>query len=114
MQIARVVTLVALLTTTVTLADKDPSKTLRTPAMPKMLYVMEYDCMFDWEPVKLEEGVTNVVAWMMQLQDRLTLTPQTPRGDELMVSLVHYNRLMLVLHRDKVQLSSAHLKGSVH
>ena len=88
MQIAGVVTLVALLTTTaVTLAD-GPPKALRTPAKPKLLYVMEYDCMFDWEPVKLEQGVTNgVLAWMTQLQDRLTLTSQTPLGQELKVSL---------------------------
>lgn len=91
MQIAEVVTLVALLTTTAgTLADPSasPPKALRRPAMPKLLYVMEYDCMFDWEPVKLEQGVTNgVLAWMTQLQDRLTLTSQTPLGQELVVSL---------------------------
>lgn len=91
MQIAAVMTVVALLTTTaVTLADPaaGPPRALRTPAMPKLLYVMEYDCMFDWEPVKLEQGVTGgVLAWMTQLQDRLTLTLQTPLGKELMVSL---------------------------
>lgn len=91
MQIATVMTVVAVLTTTaVTLADRaaGPPKALRTPAMPKLLYVMEYDCIFDWEPVKLEHGVTNgVLAWMARLQDRLTVTSQTPLGQELMVSL---------------------------
>lgn len=119
MQIATVATLVALLTTTaVTFADKDPPNTLRTPAhtpTPNLLYVMEYDCMFDWEPVKLEEGLTNgVLAWMTQLQDRLTLTSQSRLGDELMVSLVIYNRLILELHLDTVQPSSAQSKGSLY
>lgn len=55
----------------------------------KLLYVMEYDCIFDWEPVKLQTGVTDdVLAWMLNLQDRLTLTSQNPLGEELMVRSV--------------------------
>ena len=124
MQIATVMTVVALLTTTAfTLADPAASlpKALGTPAMPKLLYVMEYDCVFDWEPVKLEQGVTNgVLAWMMQLQDRLTLTSQTPLGQELMVSLLsdctnccYCCKLVLVLHLHS-SLLLASLNGSVH
>ena len=121
MQIATVMTVVALLTTTVADPAASPPKALRTPAMPKLLYVMEYDCMFDWEPVKLEQGVTNgVLAWMKQLQDRLTLTSQTPLGQELMVSLLsdctnccYCYKLELVLHLHS-SLLFALLNGSVH
>ena len=50
---------------------------------------MEYDCIFDWEPVKLQTGVTDdVLAWMLNLQDRLTVTSQNPLGEELMVRSV--------------------------
>ena len=35
----------------------------------KLLYVMEYDCKFDLEPVHPEKGVTDeVLAWLMGLQ----------------------------------------------
>ncbi len=53
----------------------------------KLLYVMEYDCQFDWEPVQLEKGLTDeVLAWLMSLHDRLTMTTQQPLGQELMAS----------------------------
>ena len=53
----------------------------------KLLYVMEYDCQFDWEPVQLEKGLTDeVLAWLMSLPDRLTMTTQQPLGEELMAS----------------------------
>ncbi len=55
-----------------------------TARHPKLLYIMEYDCKFDWEPVKLERGLTDdVVAWLLNLQDRLTVTAEQPV--ELMV-----------------------------
>ena len=55
----------------------------------KLLYVMEYDCIFDWEPVKLERGVTDeVMVWLLNLQDRLTMTSEQPLGEELMVRLL--------------------------
>ena len=55
---------------------------------PKLLYVMEYDCIFDWEPVSLETGVTDdVLEWLSSLKDRLTVTSRQPLGDELIVSL---------------------------
>ena len=91
MQIATIVTFAALLTSTAAhLADPaaEPVKILRTPATPRLLYVFEYDGSSDWETVTLDQGAKNgVLAWMMQLQDRLTLTTQTPLGEELMVSL---------------------------
>ena len=47
---------------------------------------MEYDCVFDWEPVKLEAGVTDeVLAWLLGLKDRLTVTSQQALGEDLMV-----------------------------
>ena len=59
---------------------------LRTRPL-KLLYVMEYDCMFDWEPVHLEKGLTDdMITWMLNLQDRLTVTAQQPLGEELVVS----------------------------
>lgn len=65
-------------------ASQTPSDT-RARSL-KLLYVMEYDCIFDWEPVKLEKGLTDgVLAWMMSLQDRLTVTSQRPLGEGLMV-----------------------------
>ena len=92
MQFASLVTFAALLTAAAgTLVDPaaDSPKRPRTPAELKLLYVMEYDCMFDWEPV--EQGSAHgVLAWMMQLQDRLTYTSLTPLGEELMVSLICY------------------------
>ena len=48
---------------------------------------MEYDCIFDWEPVSLGRGVTDdVLAWLAGLKDRLTVTSQKPSGEDLMVS----------------------------
>ena len=94
MQIATIVAFAALLTSTATFANPagEPLKMLRTPATPKLLYVMEYDGYLDWEVVTLEQGVTDgVLAWMMQLQDRLTLTTQTPLGEKLTVSLSYYD-----------------------
>ena len=95
MQIATIVTFAALLTSTAaTLADPaaEPIKILRTRAMPRLLYVFEYDGSTDWETVTLDHGVRNgVLAWMMQLQDRLTLTSETPLGEKLMVSLSCYD-----------------------
>ena len=94
MQIVTIVTFAALLTSSAALANPagEPLKMPRTPATPKLLYVMEYDGYLDWEVVTLEQGVTNgVLAWMMQLQDRLTLTTQTPLGEKLMVSLSYYD-----------------------
>ena len=91
MQIATVVIFAALLTSTAAL-HADPAaespEMLRTPATPKLLFVLEYDSFVDWEAVTLEQGVTDgVLAWMMQLQDRLTLTTQTPLGEKLLVCL---------------------------
>ena len=62
----------------------------QVPARPvKLLYVMEYDCKFDWEPVHPEKGVTDeVLAWLMGLHDRLTVTAERPLGEDLMASLL--------------------------
>ena len=93
MQIARLLVCAALLAAAAEVAGTDvvpptlsqtPSDTRTQPL--KLLYVMEYDCMFDWEPVKLEKGLTDgVLAWMVKLQDRLTVTSQRPLGEGLMV-----------------------------
>lgn len=59
----------------------------------KLLYVMEYDCQFDWEPVQLEKGLTDeVLAWLMSLHDKLTMTTQQPLGKELMASCLLVGR----------------------
>ncbi len=53
----------------------------------KLLYVMEYDGKLDWQPVQLETGLTDdVLAWLINLHDRLTMTSQQPLGEELMAS----------------------------
>ena len=93
MQIAIVLAFAALLAAAAGIfADPTKVQTLRTPPERqelKLLYVMEYDCMFDWEPIIREQQLTDgVLAWMMNLRDRLTVTAQTPLGEELMVSLV--------------------------
>ena len=95
MQLAVIVTFATLLTSTAALlADPaaEPPKMPWTPATPKLLFVLEYDSFVDWEAVTLEQGVTDdVLAWMMQLQDRLTLTTQTPLGEKLLVCLSCYD-----------------------
>ena len=59
----------------------------RAPSELKFLYVMDYDVMFDWEPVLLEKGVTDgLVAWLTKLRDRLTVTVEKPLGEQLKVS----------------------------
>ena len=56
----------------------------------KLLYVMEYDGKFDWEPVQLRTGVTNeALDWLLGLHDRLTVTLERPLGDELMARRCH-------------------------
>lgn len=92
MQTAGVLAFAALLAAAAgTFADPAKVQTLRTPPKRqelKLLYVMEYDCMFDWEPISLEQELTEgVLAWMTNLHDRLTVTSQMPLGEELMVSL---------------------------
>ena len=58
-------------------AETEPVLWQTTSRQPKLLYVMEYDCIFDWEPVKVEAGVTDeVLAWLLSLKDRLTVTYQ--------------------------------------
>lgn len=60
---------------------QDPGRRL------KLLYVMEYDGKLDWQPVQLEKALTeNVLAWLINLHDRLTMTSQRPLGKELMAS----------------------------
>jgi len=60
---------------------QDPGRRL------KLLYVMEYDGKLDWQPVQLEKGLTDdVLAWLISLHDRLTMTIQRPLGEELMAS----------------------------
>ncbi|DBA98213.1 TPA: hypothetical protein ACH3X1_001139 [Trebouxia sp. C0004] len=61
---------------------QDPGRRL------KLLYVMEYDGKLDWQPVQLEKGLTDdVLAWLTNLRDRLTMTIQRPRGEELMIPI---------------------------
>lgn len=53
----------------------------------KLLYVMEYDGKLDWQPVQLEKGLTDdLLAWLINLHDRLTMTSQQSLGEELMAS----------------------------
>ena len=48
---------------------------------------MEYDGKLDWQPVQLDKGLTdNLLAWLINLHDRLTMTNQQPFGEELMAS----------------------------
>lgn len=62
-----------------------PSQTPTQP--PKVLYVMDYDGMFDWEHVILREGLTDgLIAWLWRLRDRLTVTKERPLGEYLRVS----------------------------
>lgn len=50
---------------------------------------MPVDCIFDWEPVQLQDELTvsKLVSWLLGLHDRLTVTCQHPLGEELMVYL---------------------------
>lgn len=53
----------------------------------KLLYVMEYDGKLDWQPVQLEKRLTDdLLAWLINLHDRLTMTSQQTLGEELMAS----------------------------
>ncbi|KAL0054257.1 hypothetical protein WJX82_006194 [Trebouxia sp. C0006] len=52
----------------------------------KLLYVVEYDGKLDWQPVQLEKGLTDdLLAWLINLHDRLTMTSQQYLGEELMI-----------------------------
>ena len=52
---------------------------------------MEYDGKLDWQPVPLEKGLTDdVLAWLINMRDRLTMTTQRPLGEELMASRLTY------------------------
>lgn len=102
MQLTRVLACAALLAATA--GAFAGAATVQTPSKRqelKLLYVMEYDCMFDWEPVSLEPKLTDgVLAWMLNLHDRLTVTSETPLGEELMVSLI----LSVTLHLSCYQM----------
>lgn len=57
---------------------------------PKLLYVWEYDCIIDWEPVQVEDTPTaSMMFWLLGLRDRLTVTRQRPLGQALMVGQGH-------------------------
>lgn len=65
-------------------------------AGPKLLYVWEYDCIFDWEPVQVtDELAANMIAWLLDLHDRLTVTLQKPLGEDLTVSPPRLNSAVL-------------------
>ena len=54
----------------------------------KLLYVWEYDCIFDWEPVQVRDDLTaSAISWLLSLHDRLTVSRHKPLGEDLMVSL---------------------------
>lgn len=102
MQTARVLAIAALLAAAAGIfADPAKVQTLRTPPKRqelKLLYVLEYDCMFDWEPISLEQELTDgVLAWMTNLHDRLTVTSRMPLGEELMVSLERCSNLIVTM-----------------
>lgn len=59
---------------------------------PKLLYVWQYDCIFDWEPVQIrDQQSSSMITWLLSLRDRLTLTRQKPLGEPLMVRLLTQN-----------------------
>ena len=54
---------------------------------PKLLYVWEYDCVFDWELVQVKDDLTaSAISWLLSLHDRLTVSRHKPLGEDLMVS----------------------------
>ena len=63
---------------------------------PKLLYVWEYDCIFDWEPVQVRDDLTaSAISWLLSLHDRLTVSRHKPLGEGLMVSLPASDALCL-------------------